>query len=142
MVTENFKIKVVQYCLDQGTGIEYEEFTGGYRNLTTDKEVAAAEKEGRAVRFVDYDAIEYFLDEYIIAKTEYVIDYEEKTGKSIDLIDFDEWVALCNIFGNVNMKYEDALKINGILYEYDITPMEYMPEAEFIPPKAKFIPKE
>ena len=133
MVTENFKINVVQDCLDQGTGIEYEEFTGGHRNLTTDKEVAAAEKEGRAVRFVYYDAIEYFLDEYIITKTEYVIDYEEKTGKSIDLIDFDEWVALCNIFGNVNMKYEDALKINGILYEYDITPMEYMPETKFIP---------
>lgn len=132
MITENFKIKVVQYCLDVGTGIEYEEFTDGHRNFTTDKEVAVAEKEGRKVRFVNPDALEYFFDDYIIAKTEYVIDYEETVGCSIDLIDFDEWVALCNIFGNANIRYEDAMKINSILYEYDITPLEYMPESKLI----------
>lgn len=131
---EEFKAKVIQYCLDCGTGIEYKECNeDGSHNFTTEKE--KSEKPSAKVRYVRPETIDWFLSPEIIKKTTYAIEKKDK-GKHIDLINFDEWVAICNIFNCPEMTYEDALKINGILWNYDITPLEFDPKA--MSPKTRF----
>lgn len=121
--TPEFKNKVVQYCLDCGTGIEYSEYNSdGSCNLTTEKE--RAEQPFKCIRYVNSETVNWFLDGGMIKKTKYVIEQQDR-GKHIDLIDFDEWCALCNIFQCPEMTFEDAGKINGILWNYEISPLEF-----------------
>lgn len=123
MITAEFKNKVVQYCLDCGTGIEYSEYNSdNVRNLTTEKE--RTEQPFNHVRYVNPETVNWFLDDGIIDKTKYVIEQQDK-GKHMDLIDFDEWCAICNIFDCPEMTAEDAGVINNILWRYEITPLEF-----------------
>ena len=122
-----FREKVIQYALDCGTGIEYTaENEDGSHNYTTERE--KAEKPAGTVRYIRPETIEWFMSPKIRPKTKYVIGLREleHDGHSADtdLINFDEWVSLCNIFDCPEMTLNDALTINGVLWNYDITPLE------------------
>ena len=97
---ETSRKDAIQYCLDQGTGIEYEPELG----VTTEKERG---REG-TTRYVEPHTVDFFalqtkeLRFCLIAH--------------MDLIDFDEWMAVREAFA-VDMPYEDAAKIIDLLYE-------------------------
>jgi len=113
---------LVQYCLDCGTGIEYSETNeDGSKNLTTKRE--RTEKPFKTIRYVHPETLEWFLSPEILPKTRYVLAQKSK-GQHIDLINFDEWVAICNIFECPEMTYNDSLTINSILWDYEITPLD------------------
>lgn len=127
MSEDTFREKVVQYCLDCGTGIEYiAENEDGTHNYTTEKE--KTEKPAGTIRYVRPEAIRWFMSPKVRSKTKYVISLRELEGDNhsadTDLINFDEWVALCNIFNCPEMTLHDAIEINGILCKYDITPLD------------------
>lgn len=124
MITVDFETKVVQYCLDSGVGIEYSNICdGGIRCLTTDVEVSS--KPYNIIRYVREDTVQWFLSENILPKTRYLIE-QETSGRHIDMIDFDEWIALCNLFNCPEMSFDDALTINKTLWNYNITPIEIL----------------
>lgn len=75
---------------------------------------------------VDPEAVEALLDPELIEKTIYVIE-ERRSGHHIDLIDFDEWVAISNVLNLPEISFEDALSVNSILWKYDVTPLELEP---------------
>lgn len=116
--------ELIQYCLDCGTGIEYTETDeNNRRNFTTNKEMRE-KSYNNSIRYVNPTCIAYFLQPDIVSKTKYILEQKRK-GRHIDLCTFDEWVAICDIFNCPKMSCGDATKINGILWTYDITPMEY-----------------
>lgn len=105
--------ETVQYCLDQGTAIGYEPGTGE----TTDAEASLAAKEGREARYVDPEAVRYWED--MDSRKAFAV----LTG--MDLLDYDEWCAVCDATGIGNMLWADAHEISTILYEnYEQTPLE------------------
>lgn len=120
----DFINNLVQYCLNQGAGIEYNEFNeDGTRNLTTDYE--KTRKPFGKIRYVDQATIDWFLSPEILPKTKYILQqYWDPDGKFIDLCDMDEWVAICNIFKCNDISYTDALNINSCLWNYEITPLD------------------
>ena len=128
MSEDTFREKVIQYALDCGTGIAYtEENKDGSHNYTTERE--KAEKPAGTVRYIKPETIEWFMSPKILSKTKYVIGLRELEydghSADTDLINFDEWVSLCNIFNCPEMTLNDALTINGVLGNYDITPLEF-----------------
>lgn len=122
-IAKDFKNRVVQYCLDCGVGIEYKEINDdGTKNLTTEKE--RQHPMCKSIRYVHPDILKWFLSDEILPKTQHILKLEKK-GKHIDMCDFDEWVAICNIFKCPEMTLEDAYNINDTLWNYEITPMEF-----------------
>lgn len=127
-ITENFKNRVIQYCLDCGVGIEYDETNDdGTKNLITEKELH--HPMCKSVRYVHPDTVAWFLTDEILPKTQYVLKLE-KEGTHIDMCDFDEWVAVCHIFNCPEMTYEDARSIIDALWNYEITPLDFDPRAK------------
>lgn len=122
-IAKEFKERVVQYCLDCGVGIEYKKVNDdGTENLTTAKEIQHPMCE--SVRYVHPDMLKWFLSKDILPKTEHILKLEKK-GEHIDVCDFDEWIAICNIFNCPEMTLEDAYNINDTLWNYEITPTEF-----------------
>lgn len=122
----SFEEKVVQYCLDNGTGIRYTQMNeDGRPNLTTEKE--KAEKPfNNSIRYVDPAAVEYYTSPEIRSKTEYILQLRELGSKEETcLLAFDEWIAICNIFNCPEMTLHDASAITDILWKYGITPLEF-----------------
>ena len=93
--------EVIRYCLEEGTGIEYD-------------------KSGQ--RYVNEYTINWFLNHHRPHQA------REAVRREICLLDFDEWMAIENILYGVNsedLPYETAQKINNILWEdLDETPLE------------------
>lgn len=101
--------EAIQYCLNQGTGIEYD-----------------ADGE----RVVSEEAIEWLLNH---PRPEQA---REAVRRNFDLIDFDEWMALEDLLmhaledckTNQDLPYATATRINGLLWEnLDISPLELLP---------------
>ena len=94
--------EAIRYCLQQGTGIVY---------------------DGNGHRHVEESTIEWLLCHSRPNQAAYAVRAE------VDLIDFDEWMAIENILYKdyccETLPYETALKINGALWEdLDETPLE------------------
>lgn len=106
---------VVQYCLDEGTGIEYEEGM----NFTTKKEVR--EHGSKRLRYVSWEAIQWFLAKENIEYTKYIIQ-KRKTGdiEGTRLLAYDEWRMMCEFFKCPKLTFEDAMEISKTLYKYDV----------------------
>ena len=106
---------VVQYCLDEGTGIEYEEGM----NFTTKKEVR--EHGSKRLRYVSWEAIQWFLAKKNIEYTKYIIQ-KRKTGdiEGTRLLAYDEWRMMCEFFKCPKLTFEDAMEISKTLYKYDV----------------------
>ena len=103
----------VQWCLDEGHGIEYDPNKGE----TTQAEL---DSSGDNTRYVMKDAVDYFTsdDAYVKGSTQYAIISE------MCLLDFDEWNAIAEATG-VQLSWNDAIAINGMLWEnYDFSPLE------------------
>ena len=109
--------KAVQWCLNQGHGIEYSAEKGG---LTTQAELEAAEKKGAVPRYVSKDIVEFWAEgiKNNDAKIVYTIE------NNLSLLDYDEWDATCRALG-IALSWEDSSEINRIFYEkYDFTPLD------------------
>lgn len=105
---ETSRKDAIQYCLDQGTGIEYEPELG----VTTEKERG---REG-TTRYVEPHTVDFFAHQTKELRFCLIA--------HMDLIDFDEWMAVREAFA-VDMPYEDAAKIIDLLYEkYDYSTLE------------------
>ena len=106
---------VVQYCLDEGTGIEYEEGM----NFTTKKEIR--EHGSKRLRYVSWEAIQWFLAKENIEYTKYIIQ-KRKTGdiEGTRILAYDEWRMMCEYFKCPKLTFEDAMEISKTLYKYDI----------------------
>lgn len=102
-ITDELRKEVYDYCDACGTGIEYDE---------------------NGNRTVSDAAIESFLEPEVIAKTMYILE-ERRNGHHIDLIDYDEWVAVSEALHLPDITFDDAISINHLLWEkYDVTPLE------------------
>lgn len=125
--------KVVQYCLNQGTGITY--VTASDFNVdtceTTPLEIQEAAKRNVSPRYVKNEVIDWFCS---CPRRYQVI---ETINNNYDLCDFDEWTALQNILG-IEMSRKSSDKINGVLWEsYDVSPMN-MPIVDYEALKQQF----
>lgn len=110
---------VIQYCLNQGTGIKYCSSEGE----TTAKELEDSHEKHENPRYVQSDLVDFFCNEIQNGnKVAY-----EAISANMDLLDFDEWVALNNAIG-VQLSRGDAFKINQILWgNYDFSPLDCEP---------------
>lgn len=130
--SKEFFDEVVQYCLDCGTGIQYEEFNkDGSQNFTTDAERQKPAAQDGRLRYVQPETIDWFLSGEILPKTKHILELKRK-GQHVDLIDFDEWVAICKLTGCDEITLDEAYTINGALWNHDISPMELVGEHELI----------
>lgn len=103
----------VQWCLDEGHGIEHDLNKGE----TTQAELNSA---GDGARYVEKESVDYFMsdDAYVKGSTQYAIVSE------MCLLDFDEWNAIAEATG-VQLSWEDAVEISGMLWEnYDFSPLD------------------
>ena len=109
---------VVQYCLDEGIGIEYE----GCEDVaifSTEKEICG--RGSKRKRYVSWETIQWFLAKENIEYTKYMIQ-KRKTG-DIDgtrLLAYDEWRMMCKFFKCPKLTFEDAMEISKTLYKYDV----------------------
>lgn len=114
--------EVIQYCLNQGTGIvNYVDTPAADLETaeTTQAERDAAAKSGHEPREVAKETVDYF---YEAAQSEPTVNRAIKEDMS--LLDLDEWQATNEITG-VQLSWEDAREIINVLYEnYDISPMD------------------
>lgn len=119
--TRQFFYDVVDYALDEETGIEYE--SGD--NFTTEQEVTKSKILGKKPRYVSWTTIRWFLSEDVINRTRYIINLR-RLGKIEEtrLLALDEWIAICNYFKCPEMSFEDAMVISSTLYKYDIEALE------------------
>lgn len=106
---------VVQYCLDEGTGIGYEDTA----IFTTEKEIC--EHGSKRLRHVSWEAIQWFLAKENIEYTKYIIQ-KRKTGdiESTRLLAYEEWRVMREYFKCPKLTFEDAMEISKTLYKYDI----------------------
>lgn len=123
-----YKTRIIQYCLNQGVGILYETDPDvAKKGLTTTAEIVSAHAADKAARYVDLDVIDSFLHHPHPEQVKYAVEHH------IDLIDFDEWQALQRVlFANTTnpddtIPYKIAVKINGLLWEEELTPLELQP---------------
>ena len=134
-IEEQKRERAIQFCLDQGIGIEYSAENGG---VTTQAELNAAEAEGRTPRYVDKDTADFWITYYSMnPETDYTAKIVQYTIEhDLSLLDYDEWDATNEALG-INLEREDARTIINVLYErYDKTPMdspEYDPTNKSIP---------
>lgn len=124
-IANEWKRKIIQYCLNQGTGILYEfEPNITERGCTTPLELESAHASKKKARYVEIAAIDSFLYHNHPNQVEYAVEH------NIDLIDFDEWQALQTVlFANTanpndEISYETAISINSALWNEEITPLE------------------
>ena len=114
--------EVIQYCLNQGTGIvNYVDTPAADLETaeTTQAERDAAAKSGHEPREVAKATVDYF---YEAAQSEPTVNRAIKEDMS--LLDLDEWQATNEITG-VQLSWEDAREIINVLYEnYDVSPMD------------------
>lgn len=130
--SKEFIDEVVQYCLDCGTGIQYKKTNDdGSENFTTDAEHQRAAASHDNLRYVQPETVDWFLSGEILPKTKHILELKRQ-GQHIDLIDFDEWVAICKILDCDELTLDEAYKINGALWNHDISPMELVGEHELI----------
>lgn len=124
-IATEYKTKIIQYLLNQGTGIIYAPITE--KSYTTEAELKAANSCNRKVRYVMSDVIDDFLHYEHPEQIEYTIE------NNLDLIDFDEWQAIQKVLfmntanKNDTIPYKIAVKINAVLWTEDITPLELLP---------------
>ena len=113
---ENARERAIQWCLDEGHGIEYSAEKGG---VTTQAELDAADKADKLPRYVNKETAAFWIEgAENDAKIQYTIE------NNLSLLDYDEWDATCRALG-VEISWEDSSKINEIFYEkYDYTPLE------------------
>lgn len=116
-VTEAIRKELHNYCLDEGTGITYD-------------------KDGE--RDVESERIEDFLTPDVIDKTMYLAE-ERRNGHTINIIDFKEWLDICDVLNAPELSFEDALEINNILYEkYDLRPADIEPITNELTPLREY----
>lgn len=121
---EEFINELVQYCLDCGTGIEYTETNSdGSKNLTTDAERLKPAAYNGKVRYIRPETINWFISDDVLLKTKYILRLK-RSGKHIDLCDFDEWVTICKVTNCNELTLDEAYAINNVLWNHNITPME------------------
>lgn len=109
--------EIVQYCLNNGTGIVYSDSDGA--------ETTESEKKEKCIRYVSKDTIDWFERHLHPEQVEYAV------KNNISLLDFDEWQAIqAVLFANTadpnqTISYKCALAMNCALWEYeDISPMD------------------
>lgn len=108
--------EIVQFCLDNGVGIQYDESTPCY---TTELERQTAKPCGCKLRYVGKKTIDSFKECFDPDQLTYAV----RTGMC--MLDLDEWAALQKALG-VKMDAETAGEINAILWEdMDQTPLEF-----------------
>lgn len=114
---------VLQYCLRQGTGIEYRPTKD---NKTTKDEERAAVRENRTCRYVNIATINILYNWYRPEQIAYAV------KRNMDLCDFDDWQALQNLFG-VAMPYTVEKKIESIMMNDvpDLRPIEVEIDPDF-----------
>lgn len=114
--------KLLQYCLDQGTGIEYK---ANDTNRTTDAEIQAAVAENRPVRYVSNHTLNVLYNWHRPEQIAYAV------NTNMDLCDFDDWQALQNAFG-IAMHYSTEKEIENILItREELRPLEISTDADF-----------
>lgn len=111
---------ILQYCLNQGTGIEYKPEDAE----TTEKEIQDAEKENRKVRYVATYTTDVFCRWARPQQVAYAVTH------NMDLRDFDDWQVLQDLMG-IEMPYTVERKIESLLSELDIYPIEIDIKPEF-----------
>lgn len=108
--------EIVQFCLDNGVGIQYDESTPCY---TTRLERLTAEPCGHKLRYVGKETIDSFKAFFDPDQLTYAV----RTGMC--MLDLDEWVALQGAL-EIKMDAKTAGEINAILWEdMDQTPLEF-----------------
>lgn len=115
--------KVLQYCLDQGTGIEYDKTP---HNETTIKENHEADHEERKQRYVNTATVNILWGWHRPEQIAYAV------KNNMDLCDFDDWQALQDLLG-IAMPYSIEKEIEAIMIREvpDLRPLEIEPEPEF-----------
>lgn len=117
------KEETLQYCLNQGTGVEYDRTP---HNSTTEKEIQTACEENRNVRYINEATVNILYRWHRPEQIAYAI----KTN--MDLCDFDDWQTLQDLFG-VAMPYSVEKKIEAIMMNDvpDLRPIEIEIDPEF-----------
>lgn len=108
--------EIVQFCLDNGVGIQYDESTPC---CTTEMERLTAERRGRKTRYVGKETIDSLKECFDPDQLTYAV----RSGMC--MLDLDEWSALQKALG-VKIDADTAGEISGILWEdMDQTPLEF-----------------
>ena len=117
---------VVQYCLNQGTGITYRsqpDFNPA-KCETTELEKLEAERRNVSPRYVLRETVDWFLSHPLRHQ---II---ETVENNYDLCDFDDWMCLQNLL-DLEMPRKISDKINNFLWDkYDLCPRE-IPEVDY-----------
>lgn len=130
--SKEFIDEVIQYCLDCGTGIRYKQFNeDGTENLTTAAERQRSAATNDNLRYVQPETIDWFLSKEILPKTRHILELKRK-GEHTDLINFDEWVAICKLTDCDELTLDEAYAINSILWKHNISPMDCICRHELI----------